>query len=149
MTLGQILFYGGIGALLLTIAVGVLLWVKRPTYVPGDAVASEDGNRTQPFRSGYPTKAMSAQKEAPPQGSSPTDVGRTEKVAESKTATMGAERAPGTAPLGQGAAGVTAPVLDGETEKLEKPIPEVQTTAPLRETERLDPFHGTEETESS
>lgn len=149
MTLGQILFYGGIGALLLTVAVGVVFWIKKPKYVPGNAVASMEGYETQQFRSGYPTKPMQNRKNQSATETIPSAGGRTAKIASGATARIKIEDAPGTVALGQGieenATRETVALIGGGTENLEGTVVQDQRTAPLKETERLDPLHENEE----
>jgi len=64
MTTGQIIFYSGIGMLILTVIIGVAFWIKKPQYTPESAVYHGiDGKGTQKLRNGYPTDRLTVCKE--------------------------------------------------------------------------------------
>lgn len=64
MTTGQIIFYSGIGMLILTVILGIVFWIKRPRYTPESAADfSADGQKTQRLRNGYPTDRLTIRRE--------------------------------------------------------------------------------------
>lgn len=64
MTTGQLIFYSGIGLLIITIILGVIFWIKKPQYIPENAAYDAIGNRrTQKLRSGYPTDRLTIHRE--------------------------------------------------------------------------------------
>ena len=55
-SLGQTLFYGGLGLLALTMIVGVVFLLKKPKYEPSAVAAlPPEESGTQPLRNSYPT----------------------------------------------------------------------------------------------
>lgn len=57
MTTGQLVFYGGVVLLGLTILAAIVFLVKRPTYQPEDPIYETNGaGRTQHLRNGFPTE---------------------------------------------------------------------------------------------
>ncbi len=66
MTTGQLIFCCGIGLLILTIIIGIIFWIKKPQYIPENAVYhGTDGKSTQKLRSGYPTDRLTVRRERP------------------------------------------------------------------------------------
>lgn len=64
MTTGQLIFYSGIGLLIITIILGIIFWIKKPQYIPENAAYDATGNkRTQKLRSGYPTDRLTIRRE--------------------------------------------------------------------------------------
>lgn len=66
MSTGQLVFYGGAALLAVTILLAVVFLIRKPVYTPEKAVY--DGaaqNRTQPFRSGYPTDPLTVRRDTP------------------------------------------------------------------------------------
>ena len=56
MTTGQLVFYSGVGLLALTVLLGVFFLVKKPKYIPEQAVYEPGApQQTQKLRNGYPT----------------------------------------------------------------------------------------------
>ena len=58
MTTGQMVFYGGVGLLILTILLAVVFVIKQPQYIPEQAQAGAKSNETQKLRNEYPTVPM-------------------------------------------------------------------------------------------
>lgn len=59
MTTGQLLFYGGVALLGLTVLLAIIFIVKKPKYTPESAAYTEaDPGRTQSLLNGYPTDRM-------------------------------------------------------------------------------------------
>lgn len=57
MTTGQLVFYGGVVLLGLTILAAIIFLVKKPTYQPEDPIYETTGaGRTQHLRNGFPTE---------------------------------------------------------------------------------------------
>lgn len=57
MTTGQLVFYGGLALLGLTIIVAIVFLIKKPTYQPENSIYEGAApSRTQPLRNGYPTE---------------------------------------------------------------------------------------------
>lgn len=64
MTTGQLTFYSGLALLGLTIITAILFLVKKPTYIPENAVyESAETSRTQQLRNGYPTERETIRRE--------------------------------------------------------------------------------------
>ena len=79
---GQILFYSGAALLVLTIILAVVFIIKKPRYVPENAVyGNETPTRTQKLRNGYPTEAMTRRRTTAPEtnGQKIEEAGETEK----------------------------------------------------------------------
>lgn len=65
MSMGQLIFYSGVGLLVLTVILGIIFWVKKPQYIPSNA--SYDGSsdmNTRKLRNGYPTDRLTIYQEA-------------------------------------------------------------------------------------
>ena len=63
MTTGQLVFYSGIGLLIMTIALAILFAVKKPKYNPESIAYIEADGNTKRLRSGYPTDCLTNCKE--------------------------------------------------------------------------------------
>lgn len=64
MTTGQMLFYSGVGLLVLTILLAIVFLVKKPQYIPEQVGVGPDGsNQTQKLRNGYPTDPVTRGKQ--------------------------------------------------------------------------------------
>lgn len=64
MSTGQLIFYSGVGLLVLTIALGIVFWLRRPQYIPENADHDEDPSKnTRKLRSGYPTNRLTVRRE--------------------------------------------------------------------------------------
>lgn len=63
MTTGQILFYSGIGLLVLTIVLAIIFAIKKPQYKPGNAAYTAANGSTQKLRNGYPTDPLTIRRE--------------------------------------------------------------------------------------
>lgn len=127
MTTGQIIFYSGIGMLILTVIIGIAFWIKKPRYTPEDAVYQDaDGRGTQKLRSGYPTDRLTVRRESEPLLKSDTATlhDRTERLgAEQTEPIIGTEVLAGTEVLNT-----------QQTEKLESEVDSHPTgTIPLME----------------
>ena len=113
MSTGQLVFYGGAALLAVTILLAVVFLIRKPVYTPEKAVY--DGaaqNRTQPFRSGYPTDPLTVRRDTP------------EKKAE-ETLPLAEE----TVPLTQ----ETPPLRDETVPLAEETVPLTEETVPLTE----------------
>ena len=113
MSTGQLVFYGGAALLAVTILLAVVFLIRKPVYTPEKAVY--DGaaqNRTQPFRSGYPTDPLTVRRDTP------------EKKAE-ETLPLAEE----TVPLTQ----ETPPLRDETVPLAEETVPLTEETMPLTE----------------
>lgn len=65
MTTGQILFYGGVALLALTVVLAIIFIIVRPKYKPEvEAHQGGDAGRTQPLLNGYPTDRMTVRRES-------------------------------------------------------------------------------------
>lgn len=73
MTTGTMIFFSGVGLLILTIILAIIFALKKPQYIPESAVydGTVDGS-TQKFRNGYPTDRMTIRREKPQAGDSGT-----------------------------------------------------------------------------
>lgn len=66
MTTGQMVFYSGVGLLVLTILLGIFFMIKKPQYIPEQAGYVPVGpNQTQKLRNGYPTDPVTKGKHIP------------------------------------------------------------------------------------
>ena len=140
MTTGQMMFYGGVALLAVTIILAVIFMVKKPVYHPENAAAMPNDNRTRPLRNGYPTDPLTVRRDAPAKAAEgttplagdtvPLNVG-TAPLAEGTTPLAGetAPLAEGTAPL----ASETTPLAEGTTPLAEGTTPLAGETAPLAE----------------
>ncbi|MEY8316983.1 hypothetical protein AALB19_06620 [Oscillospiraceae bacterium 50-58] len=64
MTTGQMVFYSGVGLLVLTIIVALVFLIKKPKYIPETAVYGDAvSNVTQRLRNGYPTERVTIRRE--------------------------------------------------------------------------------------
>lgn len=67
MTTGQMVFYSGVGLLVLTIIVALVFLIRRPKYIPEKAVYGEAAsNVTQRLRNSYPTERVTIRRETVP-----------------------------------------------------------------------------------
>lgn len=65
MTTGQVIFYSGVGLLVFTIVLGIAFWLKKPQYIPENAVYDGGAEkRTRKLRSGYPTDRLTIRQES-------------------------------------------------------------------------------------
>lgn len=142
MTTGKLIFYSGIGLLVLTIVLGIIFWIKKPQYIPENAAYDGAGDkRTQKLRSGYPTDRLTIRREPEHQvtpGTTPIPED-TERLTAEQTAPIAGTDVlketgilPGTEVLGQQpteklAVG-TAPLADSTA-----PLDQVDGTVPLRQ----------------
>lgn len=62
MSTGQIVFFSGVGLLLITITLAAFFVIKRPQYSP-ENVAYDDAGNTQRLRNGYPTDRLTIRKD--------------------------------------------------------------------------------------
>ena len=66
MTTGQLIFYCGVGLLILTVLAAIAFAVKKPKYMPEYSVyGSAETVHTQPFRNGYPTEKETIRRDQP------------------------------------------------------------------------------------
>lgn len=66
MTTGEILFYGGVGLLGLTVLLAIIFIIVKPKYEPENGMYDGgDPGRTQKLRNGYPTDRINTGWEAP------------------------------------------------------------------------------------
>lgn len=69
MTTGQLVFYSGVGLLALTVLLGVFFLVKKPKYIPEQAVYEPGApQQTQKLRNGYPTDRETRRRTGTPGG---------------------------------------------------------------------------------
>ena len=65
MMTGQVLFFCGVVLLILTIILGVVFLIKKPQYIPGNAIyTGADEQHTQKLHSGYPTNRLTIRRES-------------------------------------------------------------------------------------
>ncbi len=65
MTTGQLLFYGGVALLVLTVILAVIFIIAKPKYVPQTAAyGGSDPGGTQRLRNGYPTDRVTVRRES-------------------------------------------------------------------------------------
>lgn len=65
MTTGQMVFYSGVGLLVLTILLGIFFMIKKPQYIPEHAeLTPGEPHQTQKLRNGYPTDPVTRGKQA-------------------------------------------------------------------------------------
>ena len=65
MTTGQLLFYGGVALLGLTVVLAIVFLIAKPKYKPEvEANQGGDAGRTQPLLNGYPTDRMTVRRES-------------------------------------------------------------------------------------
>ena len=133
MTTGQMMFYGGVALLAVTIILAVIFMVKKPVYHPENAAAMPNDNRTRPLRNGYPTDPLTVRRDAPAKAAE-----ETVPLAEGTTPLAG-DTVPlnvGTAPLAEGTtplAGETAPLAEGTAPLASETTPLAEGTTPLAE----------------
>lgn len=66
MSTGQLMFYSGFALLNLTIIIAVIFLLKKPTYIPENAVYKNAGiGHTQRRQNGYPTERETIRRESP------------------------------------------------------------------------------------
>ena len=59
MTTGQIVFYSGVGLLVLTVLTAFIFYIKKPQYLPENAAYGGRGDgSTQKLRNGYSTERI-------------------------------------------------------------------------------------------
>lgn len=82
MTTGQIMFYCGLSLLGLTIITTIIFLLKRPKYIPENAVYEKaTAGHTQRLRNGYPTERETIRREKPQDSPlPPTELVETEKL---------------------------------------------------------------------
>ena len=133
MTKGQLIFFSGVALLVLTIILAIIFIIRKPKYIPGNAIYSEIDKSTQKLRNGYPTDRLTVRRESARSINPDTAVlsGETSKLAAEQT-----EKLMGTA------------VLPGsETEKLQEgTAPLLGGTAKLQQTEETAQFHTQDST---
>lgn len=136
MTTGQLIFYSGMGLLVLTIILGIIFCIKKPRYIPENAAYDATGDRrTQKLHNGYPTDRLTIRRE-PERPASPGTV-----LLQEDTAQLTAEQ---TAQI-QGTEVLTGTeTLDyQQTEKLAvetAPLPD--GTVPLRQDKETLPIYS-------
>ena len=116
MSTGQLVFYSGAALLAVTILLAVVFLIRKPVYTPEKAVY--DGaaqNRTQTFRSGYPTDPLTVRRDAPVQAAGTVPLAEETLPLTQETVPLSAD----TAPL----MGETAPLAE-ETTPLAAAAPE-------------------------
>ena len=149
MTTGQLVFYSGVGLLVVTLILAVVFWVKKPQYTP-ESAAHDGGEaqRTQKLRSGYPTDPLTRRRDTPAAPTGTAVLRETERL----TGTAVLEPEPreteklerGTAVLEEQESGTAAldgtEVLPQETERLTGTAvlePESPETVRLGQTDEL------------
>lgn len=129
MTTGQIIFFSGVALLVLTIIMVIIFIIRKPKYIPGNAIYSETDKGTQKLRNGYPTDRLTIRRE-PVRSINPDTAVLSEETA--RLTAEQTEKLIGTA------------VLPGpETEKLQEgtaPLP--GGTAKLQQTEGTVQLHA-------
>lgn len=141
MTTGQIIFFSGVALLILTIILAIIFIVKKPKYIPGNAIYSETDKVTQKLRNGYPTDRLTVHRESAYSTNPDTAVltGEASKLAATQTEKlMGTEVIPGqeTEKLQEG----TVPggtVKLQQTEENAQPHTQGGTAVPSTETTKL------------
>ena len=64
MTTGQIVFFSGVALLVLTIILAIIFFIRKPQYIPGNAIYGEADKSTQKLRNGYPTDRLTIRRES-------------------------------------------------------------------------------------
>ena len=64
MTKGQLIFFSGVALLVLTIILAIIFIIRKPKYIPGNAIYSEIDKSTQKLRNGYPTDRLTVRRES-------------------------------------------------------------------------------------
>lgn len=124
MTTGQIVFFSGVTLLVLTIILAIIFIIRKPRYIPGNAIYGEADRDTQKLHNGYPTDRLTIRRESARSINPDTVVlsgGKARLAAEQTEKLMG-----------------TAVLPEFETEKLQEgttPLPD--GTAKLQQTEKL------------
>lgn len=127
MSTGQIVFYAGIGLLVVTIILAVIFMVKKPVYHPENAAVAGGENRTMPLRSGYPTDPLTRRRDTPAAPAGTIPLQETEKLAQETE-----KLAQGTVPLEETEAGGTEVLSQGTEQLAAGTIPLSEETAPLQ-----------------
>lgn len=128
MTTGQIVFFSGVALLVLTIILAIIFIIRKPKYIPGNAIYLETDKSTQKLRNGYPTDRLTIRRESARSINPDTVVlsgGKARLAAEQTEKLMG-----------------TAVLPEFETEKLQEgtaPLPD--GTARFQQTERTVQLH--------
>ena len=121
MTTGQLLFYGGVALLGLTVILAIIFIIKKPKYAPeSTAYAEADPGRTHSLRNGYPTDRMTVRRE-------PSQPGAADPIRQSEETAL-----------------LTDTLSETLTEKLTEPL---SGTERLQETDVLEPQQTTKLTE--
>ena len=124
MTTGELVFYSGVGLLIVTLLLAVVFLIKRPRYVPEQLSHLPGGTGdTQKLRSGYPTDPLTHRRETG---------GAESKAPSAPSEPPAPSAAPGTVPLEQG----TVP-LEQETVPLEPGTVPLEPRNEAGETELL------------
>lgn len=63
MTTGQIVFFSGVALLALTIILAIIFIIRKPKYMPGNAIYGEADRNTQKLHNGYPTDRLTIRRE--------------------------------------------------------------------------------------
>lgn len=85
MTTGQLLFYGGVTLLGLTIVLAIVFIIVKPKYKPESGTYDgADPDITQKLLNGYPTDRMTIRRESP----RPSDPEETELLFDDRTEPM-------------------------------------------------------------
>lgn len=64
MTTGQIIFFSGVALLVLTIILAIIFIIRKPKYIPGNAIYGEADRNTQKLHNGYPTDRLTIRRES-------------------------------------------------------------------------------------
>lgn len=81
MTTGQLIFYSGVALLVLTAIVTIIFLVKKPKYIPENAVyQNAESGQTQRLRNGYPTERQTIRRGGPAEPLDSTELIKTGKT---------------------------------------------------------------------
>lgn len=65
MTTGEIIFYSGLGLMVITAVLAIIFWFVKPQYKPENTAYEGGSPGTQRLRSGYPTDRLTVRQDPP------------------------------------------------------------------------------------
>lgn len=92
MTTGQLIFYSGLALLGLTVLIAIIFLVKKPKYIPENAVYGNTGTgQTQRLRNGYPTERQTIRRDKSIKSAGSTELINTEMLVQKTSGLFQAE----------------------------------------------------------
>lgn len=134
MTIGEIIFYSGLGLMVITAILAVIFWFVKPQYKPENTTYEGGSPGTQRLRSGYPTDRLTVRQDPP----TPASARFTGTAAVPPQVAAAVPPQPGTVPLRNAAAPTektaptpgTVPLMNDGTAVLQGTAQAAGTAAP-------------------